>query len=193
MYIDREYPAVLDLNGKVKSLKTLDDALDKVVTLADWPSIRNDFYPKAKGIWDVEPDIEFLCDEDGVTINAHISIITSRVLYFENLLEGNRWRDSDTNRIPVLPCDEKTGLKFVEFVYMKTIGEPLRTLEECVGLLKLADFLTYDGLRNLVSTYFKPFLNSDQMWPLFKIADMYNAAVLKEDCLQLMVFMLPGA
>ena len=44
--------------------------------------------PKIKGIWDIEPDFAFLCDEDEILLHAHRAVLMQKSLFFQLLLEG---------------------------------------------------------------------------------------------------------
>lgn len=182
---------VVDVSGKM-DLGRMENELSDAYHSRDWTEIRREAYPTAMGIWDVEPDMKVCCDEDDFTINAHRWILVTRVLYFSNLLEGNRWKDSDEARAPVLPCNARVGLAFMQFIYAGSITDGLWKFDDCMGFLRLADFLVHDEMRTAASKYFKPSLNYDLLWPLYKVAIMYNSAALKKDCAELMTYMLPG-
>ncbi|OQV17763.1 putative Inhibitor of Bruton tyrosine kinase [Hypsibius exemplaris] len=189
---DSTFPAVLKIPGKIPSHVKFHRAVDDAKKLAQWQEIRRDFYPTARGLWDVEPDMEVVCDEDGATIGTHRFKLTSRTLYFELLLEGERWRNSRQTHTAVLPCDLPTGLRFMEFLYEKRISDRPATAEECLGLLRVADFIMDDELRAVAAEFFRPFLTADTVVNFLRIAEMYNAEGLRMSCVELMLCMLPG-
>ena len=50
--------SVLTIPGRISSYMQFLRMVDDAKKLTDWPAIRSEFYPEARGLWDVEPDME---------------------------------------------------------------------------------------------------------------------------------------
>eukprot|EP01087_Luapelamoeba_hula_P019221 TRINITY_DN6342_c0_g1_i1.p1 TRINITY_DN6342_c0_g1~~TRINITY_DN6342_c0_g1_i1.p1 ORF type:complete len:613 (-),score=105.81 TRINITY_DN6342_c0_g1_i1:20-1858(-) len=121
---------------------------------------------------------------DGFHIKAHRDIIVKHSPYFAAMLAEERFQEATMEVIPLLGIEYVQLVEYMRYLYTRQIH---LNPENAVEMLRLADELRDDRLKEEASSYVQEFVDSDNVHSLLDIAEEHQAPFLRAVCVYYML------
>lgn len=104
---------------------------------------------------------DFALTVEGKLFKVH-KVILAQCAYFDTMFSGN-WKECNTsNPVRFEECSSALFSKLIEFLYRGTLPkEYLKEMENCLDLLRLANFVQYKPLEMLCKSFIYENINED--------------------------------
>jgi ankyrin repeat protein len=126
-------------------------------------------------------DVTFLVE--GKPIYAWRGILSARSDYFRAMFEKPSWKESSSESIQVPQMAYRTFLAVIMYIYTGEIDQPIST-EDILLLLAAANKYILPRLKHLCESALVNVLTVENVFSIFRHADMHMSAFLHKACVQ---------
>jgi len=124
-------------------------------------------------------DIHFVVGEEKVVVPGH-KIILNQIDYFKNMFSSGL-RESFSSEIKIYDCTVPLFMDVLVYIYTGTCEV---TDSNCEGLLEQANFFQLPRLTALCEKFWYQNINVQNAATILQVTDHYNAAQLKQFCIE---------